>query len=86
MNNAHSVHSLVSNVTPWWWTTTQGTQAVKKRAVNALLTTKKFDIARIEITREQLQVALALSDQEDLNRTSERVDALRAVLDEMVAE
>jgi hypothetical protein len=84
MSNKHSAHSLLSDVTPWWWTAHWGQNEVQ-RAVNALLTTKRFSIDRIEISREQLQVKFALGDAEDANRTQERVDALKDVLDEMVA-
>jgi len=55
-----------------------------KRAVNALLTTTKLDISRIDISRDSVQLKLALGEQEDVNRTQERVNALKDALDEMV--
>jgi len=85
MINTTTTHSLVSDITPWWWSTHWGQKEIKN-AVLALLTTKKFDIAQIEITRENLQVKFALAEQEDANRTQERVDALKAALDDMVTE
>jgi hypothetical protein len=83
MSNAATVHSLISDITPWWWSTHWGQKQITQ-AVFALLTTKKFDIAQIKITREQLQVRFALAEQEDANRTQERVDALKMALDDMV--
>ena len=83
MSKNYSGHSLVSDVTPWWWSSHWGT-AKLRRAVMALLATKKFDIDRIDISRETLQVKLALGADEDANHTQDRVDALKSVLDEMV--
>jgi len=85
MINTTTTHSLVSDITPWWWSTRWGQKEIKN-AVLALLTTKKFDIAQIDITRDNLQVKFSLAEQEDANRTQERVDALKAALDDMVAE
>jgi hypothetical protein len=79
-----SGHSLVSDVTPWWWSSHWGQNEIR-RAVLALLATKKFAIDRIDISRDSLQVKFALGEQEDLNRTQERVNALKAALDDMVA-
>lgn len=84
MSNQHSSHSLVSDVTPWWWNSHWGQEDIK-RAVLALLTTKKFAIERIEVSRESLQVKLALGGNEDINRTQERVERLKDALNEMVA-
>lgn len=78
-----SKHSLVSDVTPWWWKAQWGRNEIK-RAVLALLTTHKFAIDRIEISREALQVKFSLGENEDVNRTQERADALKDALDEMV--
>jgi len=83
MSKQYSGHSLVSDVTPWWWSSRWGQNEIK-RAVLALLATEKFDISRVEISREGLQVKLALGTREDANRTQERIDALKAALDDMV--
>ena len=83
-NKQNSGHSLVSDVTPWWWSS-RWERGEVRRAVLALLTTKKFDIDRIDISRESLQVKLALGANEDANRTQDRVNALKAALDDMVA-
>jgi hypothetical protein len=56
-----------------------------KLAVNEVLTTTTLDISRIDISREGLQLKLALGEQEDVNRTQDLVDALKDALDEMVA-
>jgi hypothetical protein len=84
MSKQYSGHSLISDVTPWWWSSRWG-QGEIRRAVLALLATRKFDISHVEISREGLQVKLALGEQEDVNRTQDRVNALKAALDEMVA-
>jgi hypothetical protein len=83
-NKQHSGHSLVSDVTPWWWASHWGEDEMK-RAVSALLATTRLDISRIDISREGIQLKLALGAQEDLNRTQQRVDDLKDALDDMVA-
>jgi len=84
MSKKYSGHSLVSDITPWWWSS-HWDDAAMKLAVNEVLTTTTLDISRIDISREGLQLKLALGEQEDVNRTQDLVDALKDALDEMVA-
>jgi hypothetical protein len=76
--------SLVSDVTPWWWIGSwDGTQASHIERVFVILSSMRDGFEEIRVARGGIEVRFAVDD--NAERLHDRADALRAVLDELVA-
>lgn len=82
----HSPHSLVSNVTPWWW----GTQQDGARAKEAIDVMRDvFDgapaIQSFTVRADGIEVEVAIEESSDVSTLQSFTDGIRERLDALVA-
>ena len=76
--------SLVSDVTPWWWIGSwDGAEPSHIARVFEILSSMREGFEEIRVARGGIEVRFAVDD--NAERLHDRADALRAVLDELVA-
>jgi hypothetical protein len=76
--------SLVSDVTPWWWIGTWDDDASLIARVFEILSTMRDGFEEIRVARGCIEVRFAVDD-DNAERLHDRADALRVVLDDLVA-
>jgi hypothetical protein len=86
MIKSYSGHSLVSDVTPWWWTgrwdrRRHGDDAVRRALT--VISSLRDDVESVNIARDSVRVQFAVGD-DDATRVQDKADALRTFLDDIV--
>jgi hypothetical protein len=85
MVKTYSGHSLVSDVTPWWWAARwaerQSNDAVRRAIM--VVASMRDDVEEIAIARSGVRVQFVVGDG-DVEEVQGKADALRVFLDEMV--
>jgi hypothetical protein len=85
MSNSYSGHSLVSNVTPWWWARHWDNRLPEiKQALGVITSLSAVEVESVSISRSGVSVTLAVADETDITKIQKEADELRWFLDEMV--
>lgn len=81
----YSGHSLVSDVTPWWWSGHWDERRPEiGLALRTIATLSVNEVEQIEVTREHVRVTFAVRDQDDPASVKAYAEDLKWFLDDLV--